>query len=59
METKFIDGKVLRCFEVSDEPITNEEYFKHDFEQIIRHYAMILDVEEMKEFSETVINSHF
>ena len=59
MKTKKIDGKIMRLFECSDTAVTNEEFFKHDFEQVIRHYAMILDVEEMKEFSETVMASHF
>ncbi|MFA7287410.1 MAG: hypothetical protein WC055_00875 [Melioribacteraceae bacterium] len=59
METKLINGKVMKMFEVSTEAVSNEDHFKHDFEQIIQHYAMILDVEEMKEFSENVINSYF
>ncbi len=59
MRTKNIDGKIMKMFEASGEAVTNEEHFKHDFEQVIRHYAMILDVEEMKKFSEDVINSHF
>lgn len=60
MELKKIGSRLMKMFEAGgDDVVSNEENFKHDFEQIIRHYGVVLDVEEIKQFSNEQIDTHF
>ena len=53
------DGKLYYLIETSNEAISNEDHYRHDFEQLVLSFITILDKEEMERYSLDIIKKNY